>query len=169
MIWLQFIILLFLGVIVWLIYPTFIGAVYVPTPMKNVRRMLELAKVGPDDVLYDMGSGDGRIIITAAEEYGARAIGIEADPIRVAYTNWRISRKGLKEKVSVVRKNFYKTDLSDATVISVYQGIEINKKLGEKFLKELEPGSRVVSYFFKFEDWTPVSVDDDFEVYLYTV
>jgi precorrin-6B methylase 2 len=170
MLWvIQLVILILIAVFIWLIYPSFIGAIYVPTPMKNVHRMLEIAEVGPDDVLYDMGSGDGRIIITAADQYGAKAIGIEADPLRAAYTRWRIARMNLQDKVDVVRENFYKTNLKDATVITVYQGTDINRKLGEKFKRELSPGSRVVSYFFRFEDWTPVSVDDDLYVYLYEI
>jgi precorrin-6B methylase 2 len=170
MIWLiQLVIVLVIATLTWLIYPSFIGAVYVPTPMKNVHRMLEIAKVGPNDILYDMGSGDGRIIITAAIDYGARAIGIEADPIRVAYTRWKIARKNLQDRVKVIRKNFYNVKLTDATIITVYQGTEINKKLAKKFEGELAPGSRVVSYFFRFEEWTPISVDEKNEVYLYKV
>ena len=75
----------------------------------------------------------------------------------------------LQDKVVVVRENFFTTNLKDATVITVYQGTEINRKLGEKFKRELSPGSRVVSYFFRFEDWTPISVDDDLNVYLYEI
>ena len=120
--WLQLFILFLVGVMIYLIYPSFLGAVYVPTPMKSVRRMLEIAQVGPDDVVYDMGSGDGRIIITAAKEYGAKAVGLEADPLRVLYTKWRIMTNNLHDRVRVFRGNFFKTSMMDATVITVYQG-----------------------------------------------
>ncbi len=156
-------------VIIWLVYPLYTGAVFLPTPMKNVTRMLAMAQLSPDDILYDMGSGDGRIIITAAERYGARAVGIELDPIRAAYARWRISRKGLNDKVRVERRNFYTADLEEATVVTVYQGAEVNRKLEEKFLKELNPGSRVVTYTFRFNKLKPVSMDHNFQVYLYTV
>jgi precorrin-6B methylase 2 len=158
-----------IALFVWFIYPSIVGAVFVPTPMEQVHRMLEMTQVGSDDVLYDIGSGDGRIIMAAAEKYGARAIGIEIDPIRVAYSRWRISRKGLEEKVNVEMGNFYRAELGKATVVTVYQGTDINKKLEKKFLSELEPGTRVVSYAFEFNNLNQVSVDNDLEVYLYTV
>ena len=167
--WLQLFILFLVGVMIYLIYPSFLGAVYVPTPMKSVRRMLEIAQVGPDDVVYDMGSGDGRIIITAAKEYGAKAVGLEADPLRVLYTKWRIMTNNLHDRVRVFRGNFFKTSMMDATVITVYQGPEINLRLMKKFVEELKPGTRVVSFIFNFEGYEPVEVDEKNQVYLYMV
>jgi len=152
---------------IYLIYPSFLGAVYVPTPMKRVRRMLEIANVGPDDVVYDMGSGDGRIIITAALEYGAKAVGLEADPIRVFYTKLKILRNNLEDRVKVLRANFFNVSMRDATVVTVYQGPEINLRLMKKFKEELEPGTRVVSFFFTFEGYEPVMVDEKNQIYLY--
>ncbi len=165
----QILIVMIFIVIIWLIYPLYTGAVFLPTPMKNVTRMLAMAQLSPDDILYDMGSGDGRIIITAAERYGSRAVGIELDPIRAAYARWRISRKKLSDKVRVERKNFYTADIGEATVVTVYQGAEINRKLEEKFLKELKPGSRVVTYTFRFKKLKPVTMDHNLQVYLYMV
>jgi tRNA A58 N-methylase Trm61 len=165
----QILIVMIFIVIIWLIYPLYTGAVFLPTPMKNVTRMLAMANLSPDDILYDMGSGDGRIIITAAERYGSRAVGIELDPIRAAYARWRISRKRLNDKVRVERRNFYSADIGEATVVTVYQGAEINRKLEEKFLKELKPGSRVVTYTFRFNKLKPVTMDHNLQVYLYTV
>ena len=167
--WWQLFILFLVGMMVYLIYPSFIGAVYVPTPIKSVRRMLEIAGVGPDDVVYDMGSGDGRIIITAAKEYGAKAVGVEADPLRVLYTKWRIMHEGLHDKVRIIWGNFFKTSMTDATVITVYQGPEINLRLMEKFKKELHLKTRVVSFFFKFESYEPIYIDEKNQIYLYQV
>ena len=152
---------------IYLVYPSFLGAVYVPTPMKRVRRMLEIANVGPEDVVYDMGSGDGRIIITAAKEYGAKAVGLEADPLRVLYTKWKILRNNLGDRVQIFRVNFFNVSMEDATVVTVYQGPEINLRLMNKFRQELEPGTKVVSFFFKFEGFDPVEVDEKNEIYLY--
>ena len=165
--WIQIFILFLVGLMIYLVYPSFLGAVYVPTPMKRVRRMLEIANVGPDDVVYDMGSGDGRIIITAAKEFGAKAVGLEADPLRVLYTKWKILRNNLGDRVNVFRANFFNVSMEDATVVTVYQGPEINLKLMNKFEEELEPGTRIVSFFFKFEGYDPIEVDEHHEIYLY--
>lgn len=153
--------------LVWLIWPTIIGAPWVPTPMKVVRRMLELADVQEQDVVIDLGSGDGRIIMTAAKEYNARAIGIEADPIRLFWSRSNILRKGLSERATVLSGNFFHKDLGKATVVTIYQTQEINQKLKPKLEKELKPGTRVVSHAFTFNGWEPRTVDLESQVYLY--
>jgi precorrin-6B methylase 2 len=156
-------------VFAWLIWPTLIGAIYVPTPHNIVTKMLEMAEVKENDILYDLGSGDGRIIIKAADKYKAKAIGIEADPLRVLWSRTNIRFKELQDKVSVVWSNFFKTDLSEATVVSIYQGQGINNKLIDKFEKELEPGTRIVSYSFTFDGWEPIKEESDSKIYLYKI
>ncbi|UCD43920.1 MAG: class I SAM-dependent methyltransferase [Candidatus Bathyarchaeota archaeon] len=162
--------LAFLGaIVVWVLWPLLIGAGWVPTPRKVVRKMLSLARVEPGDTLYELGSGDGRIIFMAAKEFGARAVGIEADPLRVLWTLVWIRVKGLRGQVRVLWGNFFKRDLGEASVVTVYQSLDINRRLREKFKRELEPGTRVVSYAFTIEGWEPAKVDEEDEVYLYVM
>jgi hypothetical protein len=162
--------LAFLGaIVVWVLWPLLIGAGWVPTPRKVVRKMLSLADVGPGDMLYELGSGDGRIIFMAAKEFGAKAVGIEADPLRVLWTLVWIRVKGLRDQVSVLWGNFYKRDLGEASVVTVYQSTDINRKLRDKFKRELGPGTRVVSYAFTIEGWEPAKVDEEDQVYLYVM
>ena len=129
--------------------------------------MLEIAEVTSNDILYDLGSGDGRIVTMAAGEFGATAIGVEIDPLRVHWSRIRIRRQGLQEQVQILRKNFFTIDLSDATVVTLYQGYEINKKIREKLAQDLRPGSRVVSYRFILDGWTPDVIDEESSVFLY--
>jgi precorrin-6B methylase 2 len=157
------------AIFTWLFWPIIIGAPWVPTPMKAVKRMLEIAKVKERDVVIDLGSGDGRIIITAAKEFKARAIGIEADPLRLIWSKRKIRKNGFNERVKVLWGNFLDKDLEEATVVTIYQGQEINNKLKPKFEKELKPGTRVVSHVFTFDGWEPNKVDRESQVYLYLV
>jgi hypothetical protein len=160
----------FLGiVVVWIVWPLFIGAGWVPTPRKIVRRMLLLAEVGPDDTLYELGSGDGRILFMAAREFGSKAVGIEADPLRVLWTVVLIRLLSLKCHVNVLWGNFFKKDLRAASVVTVYQSKSINNKLRNKFIEELRPGTRVVSYAFTFDGWVPERVDEESQIYLYII
>lgn len=147
----------------------YIGAQWLPTSTKAVKRMLELADVQERDVVIDLGSGDGRIIITAATKYKARAIGIEADPIRLMWSKSIIRYKGLSERVKVLWGNFFFKDLREATVVTVYQNQETNNKLKPKFEKELKPGTRIVSHVFTFDGWEPRRVDKESQIYLYIV
>jgi phospholipid N-methyltransferase len=153
----------------WLIWPLAIGAGWVPTPRKVVRKMLHLAKVGEGDTLFELGSGDGRIIFMAAKEFEAKAVGVEADPLRILWTLIWIRIKGLKDQVSVQWGNFFKKDLSAASVVTVYQSTEINNRLKNKLMKELKSGTRVISYSFTFDGWEPKTVDEDSKIYLYEV
>jgi cyclopropane fatty-acyl-phospholipid synthase-like methyltransferase len=135
--------------------------------MHIVEKMLEIADVSENDTLIDLGSGDGRIIIEAAKKHGATTIGIEADPLRVIWSRLRVRSNGLQEKVNVVWGNFFSNDISKATVVTVYQGQDINKKLIKKLEKELEPGTLIVSYYFTFDGWIPQKKDPETDVYLY--
>ena len=154
---------------IWITWPVIIGAAFIPTPHKIVDKMLELAEVKEDDILYDLGSGDGRIIIEAADKYKAKAIGIEVDPLRVLWSRTKIRYKNIHERARIIWGNFFKTDLCEASVITIYQGQGINNKPIEKLENELKPGTRIVSYSFTFDGWTPVNEESDSSIYLYHI
>jgi predicted RNA methylase len=160
---------LIIGVAVWVLWPIIIGAQWIPTPKDVVRKMLSFADVRQGDTLIDLGSGDGRIILLAAQQFGASAFGIEADPLRVLITRVRIRVKGLEDQVEVIWGNFFKSDLSAASVVTIYQSTEINKKLKQQLEEQLHPGTRVVTYSFIFEGWEPVKVDESTKLYLYEI
>jgi hypothetical protein len=155
--------------VLWVAWSGVVGAPWVPTPKKRVRAMLEFADVDSNDILYDLGSGDGRIIVMAAKEFGAASIGIEVDPLRLLWSRLSIRRQGLSLKVRVIRANFFKVSLEEATVVTLYQGYEINKKIRDKLTSELKPGTRVVSYRFVLEDLTPTKASEEESIYLYTM
>jgi hypothetical protein len=130
-------------------------APYFPTPQSVVDRMLELARVGPDDFVIDLGSGDGRIVITAAKRFGARGLGIEIEPSLVNQANWYARRDGVGERVKFVEQDLFQTDLRPATVLTLYLFRELNIKLAPRILEQLRPGARVVSHDWDLGDWPP--------------
>ncbi len=143
------------------------GAPYVATPRKTAQKMLELAQAGPEDTVCDLGSGDGRLLWLAAQEFGARAVGIEIDPIRYAWTKLMIRTKGLSGKVDVIWADFFKVDLSHATVVTAYLLRDTNRKLMSKLAQELPPGARIVSRKYIFPDWDLIREDPIEELYVY--
>lgn len=130
-------------------------APYVPTPHQVVERMLKVANVTEDDVVFDLGSGDGRIPLAAAKQFGARGVGIEIDSGLVQKARAKAKSQGVADRVEFRRKDFFETDLSEATVVALYLWPEINIKLRPKLLRELDPGDRVVSHDFWMGDWEP--------------
>ena len=128
---------------------------YEPTPMPVVRAMLELADVGPQDVVYDLGSGDGRIPITAAKEFGARGVGIEIDPTLVRQAQAKAREAGVADKVEFRLGDMYVADVRPATVVTLFLHPEPNLKLRPKLRSDLQAGSRVVSYAWDMADWVP--------------
>lgn len=152
--------------------------IFVPTPQEVVDVMLKIAKVTKNDVVYDLGSGDGRIPITAARVYGARAVGIDIDPdrIRDANENLKAAAKADRNVLSLVRflnQDLFTTDISEATVVTLYLLPSLNIKLIPKLNKELKPGTRVVSHAFDMgpeikPDMDPVNVNGR-TVYYYTI
>jgi SAM-dependent methyltransferase len=142
------------------------GAPWVPTSMRTVRKMLTLAEVGPGDVVYDLGCGDGRTIVTAAKRYGARAVGVEIDPFRYAWCQLLITLLGLRDRVQVVYGDFFSQDLSDASVVTCYLLQKTNNKLEEKLKRELASGTRVVSNTFTFSGLAKVRKDGEVRLYL---
>ena len=128
---------------------------YVPTPQTVVDEMLKIAAVTKDDVVYDLGSGDGRIVITAAKKYGARGVGIDIDPVRVKEANENAAQAGVSDRVKFLEQDLFKTDFKDATVVTLYLLPEINLRLRPKLWSDLKPGTRVVSHAFDMGDWKP--------------
>lgn len=127
----------------------------VRTPLVVVNEMLRLANVTPDDVVYDLGSGDGRILIAAARDRGARGVGLEIDPVLVAQSTERARRLGLTDRLSFRQQDLFEADLTPATVVTLYLSPDLNRQLRPKLLSELRPGARVVSHSFDMGDWAP--------------
>jgi precorrin-6B methylase 2 len=134
-------------------------APYVPTPQDVVDRMLTLANVTKDDVVYDLGSGDGRIVITAARTYGARAVGIDIDPDRIRESRANARLAGVEHLVQFKQGDILQADVSPATVVTLYLLSSANLKLRPLLTKQLVPGARIVAHTFSFGDWTPAKVD----------
>src|SRR5262245_7490876 len=128
----------------------------VRTPPAVVNEMLRLAKVTANDVVYDLGSGDGRIVIAAARDFGARGVGIEIDPGLVALSREQARKAGVADRVTFRSDDLFDADLSDATVVTLYLSYNMNLRLRPKLLRELRPGSRIVSHDFDLgADWLP--------------
>ncbi len=157
-----------LGYMGWIYWPEIIGAGWSPTPIKNVKKMLEMAKVGKDDVVYDLGCGDGRIIAMAAGEFDARAVGIEADPLRFLFSFVRV-KVFSRGKAKVVWGNFFHKNLRKATVVTVFLSNEVNSKLKEKLKRELSSGTRVISYYWVFDGWEIVKSNSSSRLYMYKI
>jgi cyclopropane fatty-acyl-phospholipid synthase-like methyltransferase len=134
-------------------------APFVPTPHDVVERMLTLAKVGPADVLYDLGSGDGRIVIAAAQKFGARGVGVDIDPARIAESEENARKAGVERLVTFKLQDALKTDVSEATVVTLYMLSAINVKLRPILSAQLRPGARIVSHSFAMGDWEPEHVE----------
>lgn len=134
---------------------------FVPTPQPVVDRMLDLAKVKPDDLIYDLGSGDGRIVITAAKRYGARGIGIDLDPQRIREARANAREAGVEGKVQFINGDLFKTDLSSASVVTLYLLNSVNRDLRPQLWKQLKVGTRVVSHAFDMgNEWPPERVEE---------
>jgi SAM-dependent methyltransferase len=134
--------------------------IYVPTPQNVVEAMLKLANVTSSDVVYDLGSGDGRIPITAAEKYGARGVGIDINPERIKEANANLAKSKAGDKVRLLNQDLFETDLSPASVITLYLLPSLNQKLIPK-LKQLKPGTRIVSHSFDMgTEWPPEKTED---------
>ena len=134
-------------------------APFVPSPYDVVQRMLTLAEVTRDDVVYDIGCGDGRIVITAAQRFGARGVGIDIDPQRIAEANANAERAGVQHLVKFIQQDAMTVDVSEATVVTLYLLSSSNLKLRPLLTSQLAPGSRIVSHAFSMGDWEPDVLD----------
>lgn len=152
-----------------------LDAPYVSTPQPVVEAMLRLAAVGKDDVIYDLGCGDGRIVITAARLFGARGVGIDIDPRRIEEANSQARFNGVSDRARFVVQDLFKTDFSEASVVTLYLFPEMNTKLQPKFRSELRPGTRIVSHQFGIGDWKPERTETawsgtvDHQLFLWTI
>ena len=153
--------------IVSILWPGLRGAPWMPTRLRTVRKMLDLAEVGPGDLVYDLGCGDGRTIVTAARRYGARAVGVEIDPLRYVWCQAVITLLGLRDRVRVVYGDFFAQDLGEADVVTCYLLDSTNRKLQKKLLSELAPNTRVVSHMFAFPELHLIHYDKQDQLYLY--
>ena len=135
--------------------PLTLDVMYVATGDEVVRAMLEAAKVGPHDVVYDLGCGDGRIVVAAARLYGARGVGVDLDPERIREARDNAVRAGVGDRVTFLTQDLFVTDVTPATVVALYLSPDVNLRLRPKLLRELRPGSRVVSHQFDMGDWRP--------------
>lgn len=146
--------------------------IYVPTPPAVVEAMLKMAKVTDKDVVYDLGSGDGRIPITAAKTYGARGIGIDIDPQRIAEANENAKAAGVTDKVTFLNQDLFASDFRDATVVTLYLLPSLNEKLRPKLQSELKPGTRIVSHSFDMGTAWPAEQKETVEgrtIYYWTI
>jgi precorrin-6B methylase 2 len=146
--------------------------IYVPTPPEVVTAMLKVAKVGKGDIVYDLGSGDGRIVIAAVKEFGAdKGTGIDINPVRISEANENARKAEVTDRVRFLNQDLFETNLSEATVVTLYLLPSLNVKLMPKLLAELKPGSRIVSHSFDMGDWKPEQTLDvnGRAVYFWTV
>src|ERR687898_35536 len=145
---------------------------FVPTWQPVVYQMLELAEVTRNDVVYDLGSGDGRIVIIAAQKYGARGVGIELVPRLVQMSRERAREGEVEDRVTFIEGDLFTADISEATVVTLYLSPGINRRLLPKLRAELRPGTRIVSRQFRFGSWVPdmtIRADDGTDLFLWTV
>ncbi len=131
---------------------------YEPTRQEIVEEMLDMAAVTQEDVVYDLGCGDGRFVITAAKRYGARGIGIDIDPVRIKEATENAYRAGVTDRVRFIEKDLFETDIREATVVALYLLPELNLRLRPKLFRELRPGARIVSNTFDMGEWKPDKV-----------
>jgi predicted RNA methylase len=144
---------------------------YVPTQQAVVDAMLELAGVSENDVVYDLGCGDGRIVVTAAKTYGARGKGIDIDPQRIKEANENAQNAGVTDKVTFEQANLFESNVSEASVVTLYLLNSLNLKLRPMLLEQLKPGTRIVSHAFNMGDWEPDETKQvqGATIYLWTV
>jgi predicted RNA methylase len=138
------------------------------TNKKIARIQCKLAKIGKNDIVYDLGCGDGTALMTAAKEFGAQGVGVEIDPLRYWYAKIAILFAGLSKKLKIIRKNFFTVDVSDATVVIMYLIPKTLNRLKPKLLKELKPGTRIVTFVYKI-DLPMIAQDSKNEVYIYQI
>lgn len=131
---------------------------YLPTPQEAVEGMLDLAEVRESDILYDLGSGDGRILITAAQRFGTRGVGIDIDPKRISQAIANASQAGVSDRVTFLQRNLFESDFQEATIVVLYLLPHLNLRLRPRLLQQLKPGSLILSHDFDMGDWQPHQV-----------
>lgn len=145
------------------------GAPWVPSSFSTVRKMLSMAELQPGQVLVDLGAGDGRIVMTAARQFKAQAIGVEIDPLRCAIANGLILLTGLRGKARVIYGNMASYDCRNADVVTLYLLQGTNQKIKEQLTQQLKPGAKIISHTFSMEGWAPIAIDDDKGIFVYEI
>jgi len=153
----------------WLLVPALYGVPWVPTREARIRKALQMADLQPGETLYDLGAGDGRVLLMAAKEFGARGVGIEIGPVQCALGWLRILFNGGRHEVRMRCGDFYRADVAEADVIFVYLTSSQTARLAKKLEEELRSGTRVVSIAADFSDWQPLQVDRESVIFLYQI
>ena len=164
---LGFFLFLFILALFWILIPTFYGLPSVPTKPDRIRKALKMANLQPGETLYDLGAGDGRVLLMAAGEFGSKAVGIEVGPIQCAVIWLRALASGLDEKIQVRWGNYLNTDLRDADVVFIYATSREVLKLKPYLETQLKPGTRVVSISADFPEWEPSDFDEHDLIFTY--
>jgi len=160
-------ILIFTLALLWILVPVFYGLPAKPTQPDRIRAALKLVKLQPDEVLYDLGAGDGRVLLIAAKEFGAKAVGLEVGPMQIFVSWLRVLFNGIRHKVRIEAGNYYKADLREADVVYVYATSREVRKLAPLLAKQMKQGSRVVSISADFPEWEPSEFDDHYLIFTY--
>ena len=156
-----------LTAMLYILVPIFFGPPSVPTRPERIRRALQLAELKPEEILYDLGAGDGRVLVIAAKEFGAQAVGIEIGPVQCAVSWGKALWNRISSKVRVEARNFYHADLRNADVVFAYLTSDQAVRLQEKLKNELKSGARVVTISFNFPDWQHTHLDRENLIFLY--
>ncbi len=160
-------VLLFAIGLLWILIPALYGLPPVPTKPERIRKALEMARLQPDETLYDLGAGDGRVLFLAARDFGAKAVGVEIGPVQCAWIWLRAVASGLGEQVQVKWENYYKADLSNADVVFVYATSKEVLKLAPHLETQMKKGSRLVSISADFREWEPSALDEQELIFVY--
>jgi precorrin-6B methylase 2 len=160
-------VLFFILVLLWIFVPFFHGRPSIPTKPERIRKALQLAQLQPNEVLYDLGAGDGGVLLIASREFGARPVGIEAGLLQFAWLWLRIAASGLADQIQIRWANTYKTELHDADVVFVHATSREVGKLTSHLEKQLKKGARLISISADFPDWEPSAFDDRALIFLY--
>src|SRR5512144_1941204 len=162
-------ILLFILILLWMLVPALYGLPPVPTQPRRIRKALKLVNLRSNEVLYDLGAGDGRVLLIAAREFGAKAVGIEVGPIQCVMTWLRAAANGLGKQIQIKWADFYKADLHEADVVFVYATSREVIKLAPHLEKQLRKGARIVSISADFPEWEPSTFDNRDLIFVYEV
>ena len=164
-----FFVLLFIIGLLWILVPAFYGLPSVPTKQERIRKALKLANLQADEILYDLGAGDGRVLLIAVREFNAKAIGIEIGPIQCALIWLRVVASGFGNNIRIKWRNYLKADLSEADVVFVYATSKEVARLASYLEKQMKPGARLVSISADFLEWEPSTMDDRDLIFVYEV
>jgi len=166
---LNVVIIISLSIFIWVLLPTAWGAPYIPSSFRAIKRALQLLDLKPNHTIVDLGAGDGRVVILAAQLYNSQCIGVEIDPIRCNIANMLISLIGLENNAYISRDNLYNFDLSNVDIVTMYLLPDTIQHLKEKLKFQLRAGARVVTFKFYVPDWIPTFVDEEMSIWVYEI